>query len=510
MEMSENKVVTILFERNLLKKTDSTIIYSFIPLEIVRGKEMNFDGNKFIIVTTKGVTSLKGVPNNNYDEATKHYEFSFMEDNSTLDEKYVYGFPIILNSNKEHNKSAYDIMRRDFESIRNIPMIQIIDTNLYNSKVFINLNDCNINIKADNYYELSDVLYNDFYGQKESLNDLMERTRKKVTYHTNSSSYIYSDEIFDKVSKTVICQDEAIKQIATAIAKNSRLNDPTLKSNLLVCGPTGVGKTEIFRSISENFDIPISLEDSNEYTAASFKGKDVEEILIHLIQNANGDIEKAQRGLVIIDEIDKKISKSSEHETYTTAVLNSFLKMIEGHVYKLNSNKGIVSFDTSLLTFAFSGAFSGIENLSNKKTGIGFVSPEREAESKIITNIYNDDTLKKFGLLPEFVGRCDTIVPLNDLGVDELAQIIKTSNKSQLLLYKYLFENMGIDFIYDEDTVYAIAQKAKDLGLGARSIKKIVENSLKVINFNVFARNNYSKLIISPETIEDNTQYILK
>ncbi len=234
-------------------------------------------------------------------------------------------------------------------------------------------------------------------------------------------------------------------------------------------------------------------------------------MLAHLIDAADGDVEKAQRGILVIDEIDKKISHSGEHDTYTTAVINSLLKMMEGHVYNIPYSKSCeIEFDTSLLSFAFLGAFSGIENYSSKKTPMGFATQERIAEGHDIKNIYNDETLKKYGLIPEFIGRCDTIVTMNKLGIDDFVKIITTSNKSQLLLYKYLFNDIGIDFIYDDRTILAIAKKANELGLGARSIKKIVENALEIASYQLFARNNFSKLIISEETIEDNKQFILR
>ena len=130
-------------------------------------------------------------------------------------------------------------------------------------------------------------------------------------------------------------------------------------------------------------------------------------------------------------------------------------------------------------------------------------------ESIDINNIYNDDTLTKYGLLPEFLGRT-SIVTMNNLGIDDFIRIIKTSNKSQLLLYKQLFESNGIKFTYDEKTIEAIAKKAADIGLGARSIKKIVEKSLQTANYYVFSNNTYKELIISEETIEDSKKYILK
>ena len=233
-------------------------------------------------------------------------------------------------------------------------------------------------------------------------------------------------------------------------------------------------------------------------------------MLAHLIDKADGDIERAQRGILVLDEVDKKAANgSSDHDIYTTAVIDSLLKMMEGHEYSVPVEKGVeVPFNTSQLTFAFLGAFSGIEKLAKNHKSIGFSTTQEREQT--IKDLYNDETLKKFGLKPEFLGRCDVVVAMNQLSVDDFVRIINTSNKSQLLLYKYLLRDIGIDFIYDDKTIEAIAKKANELKLGARSIKKIVDNTLAIANFQLFSRNSYSKLIISPETIEDNHQYILR
>ena len=337
----------------------------------------------------------------------------------------------------------------------------------------------------------------------------IERRKNKKTPTIIVPKIIYADELYKSVSETVICQDEQIKKIATSVAKNQRLQDTSLKSNMLICGPTGVGKTEIFRTISKKTDLPITIEDSTEYTAASYKGKDVTEMLLHLYENSGKDIEKAQRGIVVVDEIDKKVSKG-EHATFTSAVIQSLLKMMEGHKYQLISpdDKEMIIFDTSRLTFAFLGAFSGIEEFSRTKRGIGFNSPKEEKEDN--KEIFNNETLKKFGLLPEFVGRNDNIVVMNSLDTEEYMRIIKESDKSQLLLYKKFFESIGINFKYDEKVIEEIAIEAKKLGIGARGIKRIVENALEVANYYALSQGLHKELIISPETIHDSKQYILK
>ncbi len=511
METKKTNVFAILFERKKVSEDENSTIYTYNPLEIVNGIEINIDDNKTLLC--KNVKYLKDVDNDNINEETLNYEFPLISDPSCTFDFYAYGFPLIIDEKDKDNKINLNNYRNEMihivKNIKKYSLVHIINKNNLFNKVFLDYNGKKISVSVDNYYELFDLLYSISLGTLENL------TSKKLIPENNydivlPSDYLYSDEIYNKVSKTVICQDEQIKKIASALAKNSRLESPSLKSTILLCGPTGVGKTEIFRVIRKNFDIPIAFEDATEYTAASFKGKDVIEMLAHLLDDAEGDIEKAQRGILVIDEIDKKVSHSGEHETYTTAVINSLLKMMEGHVYHVPFGRDEVEFDTSLLSFAFLGAFSGIENFSSKKTSIGFVTQEQISEQEKVKNMYTDETLKKYGLIPEFLGRCDTIVTMNNLGIDDFIKIIKTSDKSQLLLYKYLLHDIGIDFIYDDKTIEAIAKKANELGVGARSIKKIIENALAVADYQIFARNNYSELIISPETIEDNKQFILR
>lgn len=515
----ENDVLTFLFERKVLKRKDTGTLYIYLPLTVVRGKEYDFSGTKTVSVPTQNVRIISTGENDNYNEAEDTFEFCFIDDINTMSEQYVYGFSVIVdNQTPEQIKKLHTWMKQDIEEIRKHALFHTYTDNDGWYKFFVSINDLNINIDPTNYYELQDLLYGVLDELSTDIHEIVEENKERVSIPSyniviDNPDRLYSNVIYDKVSQTVICQDEQIRTIAGVLAKNSALANPSLKSNMLICGPTGVGKSEVFRSIHENFGIPVAFEDSNEYTAASYKGKDVTEMLLHLYENADQDIEKAQRGILIIDEIDKKAG--SEHETFTSAVINSLLKMMEGHVYNINTNPhGMggkeIEFDTSLLTFAFLGAFSGIENLSTKKRSLGFMTEEQKEEQLKKENIYTEDTLKKYGLLPEFLGRCDTIVSMNDLSYDDLIKIMKTSNKSQLLLYKNLFDNMGITFMYDDKVIEAIARKAIELKRGARSIKKIVERALAEVNYEIFSNNHYSKLIISPETIEDNKQYILK
>lgn len=514
----ETEILTILFERKVLTKKDGSIIYTYLPLEVLRGTKHNFDGTKIFSTPSKNVKSLRYVENENKNEDEHTFEFNYIDDICNMDEKYVYGFSVIVDNQKPSDiKKLYDWMVDDIKEIKEHSIFHTYKDVDGWCKLFVTVNDLNVNVDPTNFYELQDLMYGQLDDFSDNMRELLESNKERITIPSFVVTLdpevkpLFSNEIYDAVSKTVICQDEQIKVVATAISKNSCLTTPSLKSNMLICGPTGVGKSEIFRSIHENFDIPVAFEDSSEYTANGYKGKDVTEMLLHLYEYADGDIEKAQRGILVVDEIDKK--SGSEHEVYTSAVINSLLKMMEGHVYSLSTNPhggDNIEFDTSLLTFAFTGAFSGIEKYSNTRRSLGFVSDEQKYEQDKITNLYTEETLRKYGLLPEFLGRCDIVVPMNDLTEEDLIRIMNTSNKSQLILYRDYLANRGIKFIYDDATIEAIAKKAVALKRGARSIKKIVETALAAASYEVQSNKRFNELIITPETIEDNKKFILR
>lgn len=497
----EKEVLVFIYKRKRIKANDEVESYTYEPSEVLHGKEIDYDGNKIFI-----------------DDSGK-FNYPFIDDIYNFDEEYVYAFPAYLENLSEGQKDKLTkTLKHEIEENDKHLLFQLYTPGESSVETFASSDglETQISINPDNYEGFEEMINSDYTKEVKKLKEEItvveheiERRKNKKTPTIIVPKIIYADELYKSVSETVICQDEQIKKIATSVAKNQRLQDTSLKSNMLICGPTGVGKTEIFRTISKKTDLPITIEDSTEYTAASYKGKDVSEMLLHLYENSGKDIEKAQRGIVVVDEIDKKVSKG-EHATFTSAVIQSLLKMMEGHKYQLISpdDKDKIIFDTSRLTFAFLGAFSGIEEFSRTKRGIGFNSPKEEKEDN--KEIFNNETLKKFGLLPEFVGRNDNIVVMNSLDTEEYMRIIKESDKSQLLLYKKFFESIGINFKYDEKVIEEIAIEAKKLGIGARGIKRIVENALEVANYYALSQGLHKELIISPETIHDSKQYILK
>ncbi len=497
----EREVLVFIYKRKRIKADNETESYTYEPSEILHGTEFNQDGNRIFI-----------------DDDQK-FNYPFIEDVFNLDEKFVYAFPVYLDELSEGKKEKLiEQVRHEAEDFDKYLLFQIYSIGEDSLETLASMDglETQMSVNTDDYDGFEEMRSTEFSSKiKELKNEIQasetETKKAKVDNFPQiiTPKIIYADELYESVSRTVICQDEQVRQIATSVAKNQRLQDTSLKSNMLVCGPTGVGKTEIFRTINKKTNIPITIEDSTEYTAASYKGKDVSEMLLHLYENAGKDKEKAQRGIIVVDEIDKKISKG-DHATFTSAVIQSLLKMMEGHTYTLTSpeDRETITFDTSRLTFAFLGAFSGIEEYSRTKRGIGFNASSGEPQDN--KEIFNNETLKKYGLLPEFVGRNDNIVVMNSLDINEYIRIIEESDKSQLLLYKRFFDGIGIDFKYDERTIEEIAKEAKKLGIGARGIKRIVENALAVANYYALSKGQHKELIISPETIHDNKQYILR
>lgn len=497
----EREVLVFIYKRKRIKADNETESYTYEPSEILHGTEFNQDGNRIFI------------------DDNQKFNYPFIEDVFNLDEKFVYAFPVYLDELSEGKKEKLiEQVRHEAEDFDKYLLFQIYSIGEDSLETLASMDglETQMSVNTDDYDGFEEMRSTEFSSKiKELKNEIQasetETKKAKVDNFPQiiTPKIIYADELYESVSRTVICQDEQVRQIATSVAKNQRLQDTSLKSNMLVCGPTGVGKTEIFRTISKKTNIPITIEDSTEYTAASYKGKDVSEMLLHLYENAGKDKEKAQRGIIVVDEIDKKISKG-DHATFTSAVIQSLLKMMEGHTYTLTSpeDRETITFDTSRLTFAFLGAFSGIEEYSRTKRGIGFNASSGEPQDN--KEIFNNETLKKYGLLPEFVGRNDNIVVMNSLDINEYIRIIEESDKSQLLLYKRFFDGIGINFKYDERTIEEIAKEAKKLGIGARGIKRIVENALAVANYYALSKGQHKELIISPETIHDNKQYILR
>ena len=338
------------------------------------------------------------------------------------------------------------------------------------------------------------------------------------------------EELFEKLSDYIIGQDEAKKVIATEIYNHFKRNkykeltkdDPDAiqleKSNILLVGPTGSGKTHIVRTVSKLLDIPCVIEDVTGITARGFVGRDVDDVLRSLISEANNDIEKAQKGIIYLDEIDK-INKNSDDNARAKdvggeEVQKEFLKMIENGVYRMAKNREsdvAVNFDTSNVLFIAGGAFEGIEDIIKKRVtgrgsgnaiGFGTVS-ESKGFNKDNFNKYIDkvkvDDLKEYGMSREFLGRFAKIAPLHELTEEALIKILTEPKNAILKQYEKMFELDDVKLVVDKDALSEIAKKTKEEQTGARALRSILEDILRDSMYEVPSNKDIKEVVINKD-----------
>lgn len=282
----------------------------------------------------------------------------------------------------------------------------------------------------------------------------------------------------------------------------------------MVVGNSGTGKTETIKQIAKRLNIPYTVEDATKYTQEGYYGADVNEMILNLLENANMDIEKAQNGIIIIDEIDKKAGHEG-HDVAGTEVLKSLLKIIEGTTIKVPVtmnpySEELADFNTKNIIIVFLGAFSGLDIIRDKRLNsnpLGFSIKNEKPKSK--AKFLKQD-LVKYGMPEEFVGRIDTIVEMNKLTKEDLALILKKSELSIFKRYQNELSNMGITLSYDEDLFESIAEKSLVLDTGARELSNTVNYMFENIIFDVLANpNKYKNCVLNSEIVQDNTKYKL-
>ena len=364
--------------------------------------------------------------------------------------------------------------------------------------------------------------------QREEYLESEDEEEKRFDY-----TLLKPKEIKAKLDEYIIGQESAKKVLSVAVYNHFKRinmidNDEIemQKSNILLIGPTGSGKTLLAQTLAKILNVPLAIADATTVTEAGYVGDDVENVLLKLIKAADYDIELAQRGIIYIDEIDK-IARKSENTSITRdvsgeGVQQALLKIIEGTVSSVppqggrkHPNQEMIEIDTTNILFIVGGAFAGLENkiksrLNKKQIGFGLNNDKTELDDMSIFEHVLPEDIRKFGIIPELIGRLPVITALSELNKEALKSILTKPKNAIVKQYKKYFELENVNLEFEEDAIDEIAELALKRKIGARGLRSIIENTMMDLMYEIPSQENVERVVVTKELIKEKNENFIK